>query len=150
MYTACDNEMALARELNLLDQGESSTERVVNALWNCGVVVEDDVPVVADDHASIHRTLDPDAGEAFERAETPTTTFTFASTFASTNPFGRARDVASQSRRAPREARPRHALDECCEITRQLTTYGHSTPSTPSSRAPRFSSARTSHRSRSS
>jgi hypothetical protein len=76
-----DNEMALARELNLLDQGESSTERVVNALWNCGldvgddgnVVLDDDaadrwgaegkIPVPADDHASIHRTLDPDAGE---------------------------------------------------------------------------------------
>ena len=51
--------------------------------------------------------IDPDAGEAFERAQTPTTTFTIASTFASTNPFGRARDATRVAREpARRAARP--------------------------------------------
>ena len=48
--------------------------------------------------------IDPDAGEAFERAETPTTTFTIASTFASTNPFGRARDATRVAREPARRA----------------------------------------------
>jgi hypothetical protein len=61
-----------------------------NALWRW--LVSDGGPVG----------IDPDGSVAgFERAETPTTTFTIASTFASTNPFGRARATEGSVAREP-------------------------------------------------